>query len=62
AALDAKIRQVLEMLAGKEEPATDPSASGDLAALLGVRRFPARIKCATLAWRTLAAAANGSAR
>lgn len=60
-ALDAKIRQVLEMLAGKDDLATDPSASGDLAALLGVRRFPARIKCAALAWRTLVAAVNGSA-
>ncbi|HSH09669.1 MAG TPA: SUF system NifU family Fe-S cluster assembly protein [Oceanipulchritudo sp.] len=26
---------------------------GDLAALLGVRKFPARIKCATLGWHAL---------
>ena len=26
---------------------------GDLAALQGVRRFPARVKCATLAWNAL---------
>jgi len=35
-----------------EEPA-DPSALGDLEALLGVRKFPLRVKCALLAWVTL---------
>jgi nitrogen fixation NifU-like protein len=29
---------------------------GAMAALRGVRRYPSRIKCATLAWKTLAAA------
>jgi nitrogen fixation NifU-like protein len=33
---------------------------GELAALLGVRQFPARIKCATLAWHALLAALEGS--
>ena len=32
---------------------------GDLASLSGVRRFPARIKCATLAWHALEAALQG---
>jgi nitrogen fixation NifU-like protein len=32
---------------------------GNLAALSGVRKFPARIKCATLAWHTLEAALKG---
>lgn len=32
----------------------DPEALGDLAALRGVVKFPVRIKCATLAWNTLA--------
>lgn len=32
------------------------SALGKLAALAGVREFPTRIKCATLAWHTLRAA------
>ena len=31
---------------------------GKLAALQGVREFPARVKCATLAWRALDAAIN----
>ncbi len=34
---------------------------GKLAALSGVREFPARVKCATLCWHTLQAALNGSA-
>ena len=34
---------------------------GNLAALSGVRKFPARIKCATLAWHTLEAALAGKA-
>jgi nitrogen fixation protein NifU and related proteins len=39
---------------------TDPAASSDgvgkLAALSGVREFPARVKCASLCWHTLNAA------
>lgn len=34
----------------------DGSHLGKLQVLLGVREFPARVKCATLAWHTLAAA------
>ena len=34
----------------------DPSSLGELAALAGVVKFPVRIKCATLAWNTLAQA------
>ena len=37
------------------------AASGKLAVLAGVREFPARVKCATLAWHTLRAALDGSA-
>ena len=33
---------------------------GKLAALLGVREFPARVKCATLCWHTLRSALEGS--
>jgi nitrogen fixation NifU-like protein len=32
---------------------------GEIAALLGVRQFPARIKCATLAWHALICALDG---
>jgi nitrogen fixation NifU-like protein len=52
--LSAKVR---DMLLG---PEAEPSSElGDLAALSGVRRFPARIKCAMLPWRTLEAALDG---
>lgn len=33
---------------------------GEVAALLGVRKFPARIKCATLAWHALVCALDGN--
>lgn len=49
--------QVREMLVGPE--AEPPVALGDLAALSGVRKFPARIKCAMLPWHTLEAALDG---
>ncbi len=42
------------MMRGDES--IDPDALGDLEALSGVRKFPVRIKCATLAWHTLAEA------
>jgi nitrogen fixation protein NifU and related proteins len=39
-------------------PAEAPVADlGDLSAFAGVRRFPVRVKCATLPWRALRAAA-----
>ena len=39
------------------------AAPGKLAALAGVREFPARVKCASLCWHTLRAAlAGGDAR
>jgi nitrogen fixation NifU-like protein len=49
--------QVRDMLLGPEtEP---PRELGDLAALSGVRKFPARIKCAMLPWHTLESALDG---
>jgi nitrogen fixation NifU-like protein len=49
--------RVRDMLVGPEaEPARE---LGDLAALSGVRKFPARIKCAMLPWHTLEAALDG---
>jgi len=38
------------------DEADQGSVEGDMAALSGVRAFPSRIKCATLAWKTLEAA------
>ncbi len=42
-----------------DAPADDP-ALGKLAVLSGVREFPARVKCATLAWHTLRSALEGT--
>jgi len=39
--------------------AIDAESLGKLAALTGVREFPMRVKCASLAWHTLEAAARG---
>lgn len=36
--------------------------TGELVALAGVRRFPARIKCASLPWHTYQAALKGEAK
>src|SRR5262249_2954132 len=44
------------MVTGRGE---DPSGMGKLAAFSGVAEFPARVKCATLAWHTLRAALDG---
>jgi nitrogen fixation NifU-like protein len=48
---DALFRDFTEMMQGNEEEA--PESLGDLEALMGVRKFPVRVKCATLAWHTL---------
>jgi nitrogen fixation NifU-like protein len=39
----------------------EPETLGKLAVLGGVREFPARVKCATLAWHALRAALEGAA-
>jgi nitrogen fixation NifU-like protein len=41
------------MITGKTEGAALPAALGDLRLLSGVRKFPQRVKCATLAWHAL---------
>lgn len=51
--------RVIDLLTNTQTPAADLMELGDLAALQGVRVFPARVKCATLAWHTLDAALSG---
>ncbi len=41
------------------DAAADPADLGKLAVFSGVREFPARVKCASLAWHTLRAALEG---
>ncbi len=59
AEVEARIAAAIEMLTAREDPEIDLTVMGDLAALVGVRHFPARIKCATLAWHTLESALKG---
>jgi nitrogen fixation NifU-like protein len=42
-----------------EEGAVDPAELGKLTVFAGVREFPIRVKCATLAWHTLRNALEG---
>jgi nitrogen fixation NifU-like protein len=46
-----------DVVTGERE--ADPDALGKLAVFAGVREFPLRVKCATLAWHTLRAALGG---
>ncbi len=52
---EALFNQFHKMTTGKEED-VNLEAIGKLAVLAGVREYPARVKCATLAWHTLDAA------
>ncbi len=49
--IEALARRFRDMFAADGE--IDPSDLGDLAALQGVRKYPVRVKCATLPWATL---------
>ncbi len=46
----------------KDGSALNDEALGDMAALASVRHYPSRIKCATLAWTTAAAALSGDTK
>ena len=50
------------LVAGKAADTFDGKNLGKLAIFSGVREFPARVKCATLAWHTLRAALKGDER
>ncbi|WP_116808545.1 Fe-S cluster assembly sulfur transfer protein SufU [Steroidobacter cummioxidans] len=45
----------------QHDASVDPAKLGKLAALSGVREFPARVKCASLCWHTLNAALERAA-
>lgn len=49
--------RVHEMLTGRQEP---DDAMEKLVALAGVREYPSRVKCASLAWHALETALTGS--
>ena len=50
-----------QMVMGKPPAAGNAPELGKLAVFSGVSEFPARVKCATLAWHTLHAALQGKA-
>jgi nitrogen fixation NifU-like protein len=56
----ALIGSFTEMMRGSDE--IDPEELGDLEAMAGVRKFPVRVKCATLAWHTLDEALDEAAK
>jgi len=59
---EALFRRVHAMLTAEPNgSAADTRDLGKLAVFTGVREFPSRVKCATLAWHTLQAALNGDA-
>ena len=48
-----------DMVTSEHDAEIDEDALGKLAVFSGVREFPVRVKCATLAWHTLRAALEG---
>jgi nitrogen fixation NifU-like protein len=56
---EALFRRFQDMVTGSVDAEPDTEGLGKLAVFAGVREFPARVKCATLAWHTLHAALEG---
>lgn len=57
---EVAFRQFHDLVMAKQPPAaSDIEKLGKLAALMGVRDYPARVKCATLCWHTLHSAIQG---
>jgi nitrogen fixation NifU-like protein len=59
-ALFDKFHSILMTKIGDDIPEKKIEELGSLGALAGVREFPARIKCASLAWHTLNAALDNT--
>ncbi|RIL03523.1 MAG: SUF system NifU family Fe-S cluster assembly protein [Proteobacteria bacterium] len=57
-AIFTRFRDVV--LGGQQVDGAELASLGKLEVLAGVREFPARVKCATLAWHALEAALEGS--
>jgi nitrogen fixation NifU-like protein len=60
AEVDRLFESFHELLTSDPRSEIDESRVGKLAVLAGVREYPVRVKCATLAWHTLRAALDGS--
>lgn len=61
AELDALFARFHELLTGGPAAEGEVEALGKLAVFSGVREYPVRVKCATLPWHTVRAAAHGEA-
>jgi nitrogen fixation NifU-like protein len=57
----ALFRKMHALLTGVETRAEASEEVGQLAALIGVRNYPMRVKCATLAWHALQSAISSPA-
>jgi nitrogen fixation protein NifU and related proteins len=57
---EALFQRVHSMVSEGPKSKVNPEELGKLAVLSGVWEFPARVKCATLAWHTLRSALDGS--
>jgi nitrogen fixation NifU-like protein len=55
----AVFRNFHQLLTGNNPTGVDEDKLGKLAVFAGVREFPMRVKCATLAWHTFSAALAG---
>jgi nitrogen fixation NifU-like protein len=57
---EAEINTIFEsfhnVVTGRSPAVNEPEKLGKLAVFAGVREYPMRVKCATLAWHTLRAA------
>jgi nitrogen fixation NifU-like protein len=58
---DALFARFHDVVTGRDASPDTLASLGKLEVLAGVREFPARVKCATLAWHALGAALDGSA-
>lgn len=56
---EALFQRFHELVTGPPDEIPDVEGLGKLAVFAGVREFPIRVKCATLAWHTLRAALAG---
>ena len=57
---ESLFNQVHDYITSEHGDASDSSDLGKLQVLGGVRDYPSRVKCATLAWHTVHAAISGS--
>ena len=56
----AIFEQFHQLVTNHSDSPPDPATMGKLAGFSGVREYPVRVKCATLAWHTMRAALEGN--